>query len=153
MRRYVVGFLVDFTGETVVLIDKNRPKWQRGRLNGIGGHIEQGESPAEAMRREFREEAGLDIDDWTERVVLTGVDGSWSVHFFVAARPRSEVLLARTTSDERVSRHYVRRLPDQVIRNLRWLIPLCLDGDVAPCNLVDVAPTPADGAPRPRATA
>jgi hypothetical protein len=36
---YVVGFAFDTDGR-VALIRKNRPEWQAGRLNGIGGHVE-----------------------------------------------------------------------------------------------------------------
>lgn len=57
--RLVVGFV--FRGKEVVLILKNRPDWQAGRLNGVGGRVEAGESPKEAMVREFKEETGLYI--------------------------------------------------------------------------------------------
>ncbi len=33
-----------------------------GRYNGVGGHIEAGESPLESARRELREETGLEAD-------------------------------------------------------------------------------------------
>jgi hypothetical protein len=38
---YVCGFMFanDFT--EVALIRKNKPEWQRGKLNGIGGKVEQ----------------------------------------------------------------------------------------------------------------
>jgi 8-oxo-dGTP diphosphatase len=57
---YVVGFAFDLVGENVVLIRKNKPKWQEGRLNGIGGKIELHEIPIDAMVREFKEETGVD---------------------------------------------------------------------------------------------
>jgi len=57
MKRYVVGFAFDSQG-WFALIEKNRPDWQKGLWNGIGGKIEGDESPADAMSREFHEEAG-----------------------------------------------------------------------------------------------
>lgn len=57
--RYVLGFIFDVAGREVALIEKRRPAWQAGRLNGIGGKIEAGETPLQAMQRECREECGL----------------------------------------------------------------------------------------------
>ncbi len=62
----VVGFLFSEDFSYVVLIEKSKPEWQAGRLNGVGGKIEEGEEPLDAMRREFKEEAGLDIQHWIE---------------------------------------------------------------------------------------
>lgn len=54
---YVVGFLFEADLQRVLLRLKARPAWQRGKLNGIGGKVEEGETPLYAMRREGREEA------------------------------------------------------------------------------------------------
>jgi ADP-ribose pyrophosphatase YjhB (NUDIX family) len=82
--KYVVGYLFDNQGEYVTLIKKTNcspeQKWQEGCYNGLGGKIQvksndiahygmyryNPETPVEAMRREFREEAGVDIpeDNW-----------------------------------------------------------------------------------------
>jgi len=40
MTEYVLGFLMD--NYRVVLIEKQRPAWQKGLLNGVGGHINHG---------------------------------------------------------------------------------------------------------------
>jgi len=37
VKRYVLGFCFGPSLTTVVLIKKNRPAWQAGRLNGVGG--------------------------------------------------------------------------------------------------------------------
>ena len=63
MRSYVLGFCFSRDHSKVVLIAKNRPKWQAGRLNGIGGHVEDGEIPIVAMAREFREESLVEISE------------------------------------------------------------------------------------------
>jgi 8-oxo-dGTP pyrophosphatase MutT (NUDIX family) len=60
MTAYVCGFAFD-TERRVYLILKNKPHWQAGLLNGIGGKIEPGETSLRAMAREFKEEAGVDI--------------------------------------------------------------------------------------------
>lgn len=80
MTEYSTGFMFD--GTRVALILKKRPNWQQGRMNGVGGHIEAGETPAEAMAREFEEETGFKTlpEDWNPLVVLSGAD--FRVHFF-----------------------------------------------------------------------
>lgn len=52
------------------LIKKNRPVWQAGFLNAIGGHVKENESPRDAMFREFHEETGLKIPDWKNFCVM-----------------------------------------------------------------------------------
>src|SRR5262245_46641476 len=75
VKRYAVGFVfVEFDGPWVLLLRKTRPAWQAGKLNGPGGHIEDGESDIDAMRREFLEEVGYKITDWTSFAVLAGCD-------------------------------------------------------------------------------
>ena len=80
MTEYVVGFLFNPEMDKVVLIEKNRPEWQKGFLNGVGGHIEEGEDPYFTMRREFVEETGLHIINWTAFCEITGK--SWKCYFF-----------------------------------------------------------------------
>lgn len=125
MTEYVVGFLRGNNVARVVLIEKCRPEWQKGQLNGVGGHIETGETPLAAMQREFHEETGLHINDWELGVVMTG--GTWQVYFFSAWGPGQD---ARTKTDETVRHVPCLPLPLNVIPNLRWLIPLCFDSDI-----------------------
>jgi 8-oxo-dGTP diphosphatase len=40
---------------------KDRPAWQKGRLNLVGGKVERGESVSEAACRELKEESGIDV--------------------------------------------------------------------------------------------
>ena len=40
MQKYSLGFVFDLPVEKVLLIEKQRPEWQKGKLNGIGGKIE-----------------------------------------------------------------------------------------------------------------
>lgn len=123
---YACGFAFDPQGAHVLLIEKQRPKWQAGRLNGIGGHVEEDESPIEAMAREFEEETGVDTleRDWTEfAVVLTEKS---RVHMF-ATRLGPGVKTAKTMTDERI---VVLRTDEvdihRTVPNLSWLVPMAL---------------------------
>ena len=126
MQAYVCGFLFCTSKERVLLIRKRRPDWQVGKLNGVGGKIESGESPLDAMKREFAEEAGLEITEWQEVLEVTGDE--WRGHFF---RTFGEIDAARAMTDEQLEIHTVRLLPSDTIPNLRWMIPMLLDDDLA----------------------
>jgi 8-oxo-dGTP diphosphatase len=131
MQTYACGFFFSPDRQRVLLIRKRRPAWQAGKLNGVGGKIERGESPAEAMRREFREEANLDVRDWQEVLTLSGGDDAgsgiaWRGHFF---RAFGDIDAARALTDEQLERHDVRALPRDTIPNLHWMIPLMLDDE------------------------
>lgn len=120
-RKYVCGFMFDTDGD-VLLIEKVRPDWQAGKLNGIDGRIEDGESGAEAMRREFLEETGIDHGDWRLFCVLKDARG-WPVLFYCA---EGSIENAINATDEIPWPCRVDDLPDNVIPNLRWLIPMAL---------------------------
>lgn len=139
MQDYVVGFpiLPDRTG--LALIWKNRPAWQIGRLNGIGGKVEIAENPRKAMDREATEEAGLAGLDWQPVCILTG--GTFRVFFFAAFDERAHE--AQSLTDEPVEFFPVSALWGlPLVPNLRVIIPLALDrsGIRKPIDLIDEYP-------------
>jgi 8-oxo-dGTP diphosphatase len=123
--RYVCGFA--FHGRGVVLIQKVKPEWQAGKFNGVGGKIESGETPEQAMAREFKEETGVNShpSDWEvfAQCVFRGADVIFLRAFDEAFR------FARTVTPEHVVHWSVDGLPDNLIPNLRWLIPLALHNE------------------------
>ncbi len=116
IRKFVVGFLFDGNGN-VALIEKNRPEWQKGRLNGIGGQIERGETPLQAMTREFHEEAGPELT-WRHFCLVTG--DSYRLYCFTS-QDKTDIY---TKTDEKVAWYPVDKLPDNALPNLLWLIPM-----------------------------
>lgn len=81
---YVVGYLIKHTaeGSEVLMIRKLKPAAQVGKLNGLGGKREPGESYGECMIREFKEECGLDVKSWLNFGVMIGQD--WNCELFVS---------------------------------------------------------------------
>lgn len=74
MQYYCLGFAFD-RNFNVVVIEKKRPQWMKGKLNGIGGKIDIfKEDCREAMAREFREETGMLTQDneWISFETLCG---------------------------------------------------------------------------------
>lgn len=66
-KQYVLGFAFDADRQNVVLIEKQRPDWQKGQMNGIGGKVEPSDASIKgAMIREFFEETGVqtELTDW-----------------------------------------------------------------------------------------
>ena len=60
-REYVLGFAFTPSKKAVLLIKKARPKWQAGKLNGIGGKVEEADFDlAATMVREFQEETCIE---------------------------------------------------------------------------------------------
>lgn len=88
MKEYVLGFLFSEDKNLVALVIKDRPEWQAGKLNGIGGKVESDETIWTAMPREFKEETGVEIKEWDQFAVLEFHDdvmgGSASVYCFRA---------------------------------------------------------------------
>lgn len=125
--QYVVGFYFVEQGN-VVLIRKNKPEWQAGKLNGVGGLVEPNEAPVDAIVREFREEAGKQTrsDDWRFFAVLKCAE--CDIHFYCAHGLFTGV---KTATDERIEFINVDELAERndILPNLRWLIPLALNGE------------------------
>lgn len=134
--RYVVGFAFTPNKSHVVLIQKNRPDWQAGKLNGVGGHIEDGESPVQAMAREFKEETGVttSAEQWSQAAKLQGP----LFELFVYQTVSDLAHTATSITDEKV---YV--LPVNLneflasgVPNLAWLVAVALNHGAPAFNLI-----------------
>lgn len=133
-QAYVVGFLFDPSLRRVVLIRKTKPQWQAGKWNGVGGKIESGEQPYNAMCREFFEETGMVVADWKEFCILTGVEfrdnkrieQDFAVYFFVSVV--NQIGDAKTQGDETVENWCLddvgRIIP--TVYHLPWLLPMAI---------------------------
>lgn len=121
MTDYVAGFMFTEDANHVALIEKQRPDWQRLKLNGIGGHVEANESPKDAMIREFEEEAGVHYEDWELFARLSGDFGT--VFFYRAFSDTAFYLDSKT--DEEINL-YAFSLMDysRCIPNLSFLLPI-----------------------------
>lgn len=129
---YASCLLVSPSRESMLLIRKNRPDWQAGQLNIIGGHVEQNEDPKEAAIREVLEEVGffLDPDEVAPFCVLdTLTPGPARVYFFVAEVECIHAFTQKTDEEPVVvDIDYVVDAPD-VIPNLKYLVPMAVDKD------------------------
>lgn len=121
--KYVAGLLFSKNKKAVLLILKKRPSWQKGKLNAIGGHVEEGETCHEAMVREFKEETGLLVPDWRNFCTLTNETHKGVVEFYCAF---GNIYDTKSLTDENIYVATLSLLPTMIIPNLAWLIPMAL---------------------------
>lgn len=135
MQDYVLGLAFNADRSKMVLIRKNRPTWQAGKLNGVGGKIEFNERAHEALVREFREECGLDTrpEQWYFVAKLMGVEFT----VLVFRLESDEILNATSTTDEQieVSEVDLNKLVREGVPNLAWLVAACLDPNHRRCEI------------------
>ena len=129
-KRYVLGFLFSPGEKHVLLVEKKKPDWQADLWNGIGGKVEDDESEYEAMYRECREETRLRVKDWVPAGDLSGT--AWRVGVWKATLRQGQMKRWRVEREtQQALRMFdVDSLPAEVIPNLHWLIPMCLDRHV-----------------------
>lgn len=132
---YVLGFAFTEDFGSVALIRKNKPEWQAGKLNGIGGKVEEYDQTIfHAMAREYHEETGVitNIDHWKYFAKLCGNDfakqsDGFAVYCFYIVNDTT-VKLARSTTDETVAVYDTTYFIYQnVVDNLRWQIPMAIE--------------------------
>lgn len=126
-KQYVVGFpfLVQSPEEHVrdrdyvYLMEKKRPSWQYGLINGIGGKIEKDETPLDAMIREANEEAyGLEKSEWLH--IITIASQKAVVYYYrTDVLPKNKVA---SKQDEPIKLFKVEKLPENIIEDLKWIL-------------------------------
>lgn len=141
MIRYVVGFMFTEDLKNVVLIKKNRPEWQKGKLNGVGGHARDGETFEAAMVREFLEETGVktNIPQWSFKLLIKNFKVGYELAVLFAVS-NSAWNVDKITDEEPFCCSMEILNPiyrGEIIPNLSWIIPFCLDEQIKPLVVVE----------------
>jgi len=142
VQKYVLIYANPVIGPDsgILLILKNKPAWQVGKLNLVGGKIEPGEEPGQAALRELKEETGLEALS-APRVMGT-ISGSWGIVFCVKIsvngyeefKPRAgETELPLWADWHEIKNH------ELLMPNLRVVLPLMMCG-VTNFNIKDEGP-------------
>jgi 8-oxo-dGTP diphosphatase len=68
-----LGYVLSADGSSVLMIHRNkRPDdIHHGKYNGLGGKVDAGEDVVAAMRREIREEAGIEVEEISLRGTIS----------------------------------------------------------------------------------
>jgi len=132
IKLYAAGFMFDSRFERVALIRKGRPAWQMGKLNGLGGKVEPGETTGETMIREFKEESGVatSMDAWGLFLRMSGQSmggGDYSCDFFATV---GDVDKLRSVEEEGVEVVWLRDINPvrtDLVDGIGWIIPMALE--------------------------
>lgn len=146
MKEYVLGFAMTEGLEDVLLITKNRPDWQKGLLNGIGGKVEMFDVCLEdAMIREFREECGIETDrsDW-KRFGKMIRSGDFVVYCFYTVLPCYIIDSSESITDEVVMKYDINEIKAGLYvttENLPMLLsmatcPDVMNGRILPIDII-----------------
>ena len=126
---YVLGFRFSPDFRKIVLIRKARPKFQAGKLNAVGGHVEEGESHLLAMPREFWEETSVKTQqsDWYNFGDAISQKSQFKIHLSSSV---GDIDNCKTNTDEVIEIHLVDEIlrnRDDAMGNLFWLTGVALD--------------------------
>jgi hypothetical protein len=78
------------------------------------------------MKREFLEEAGLEVDNWIQFCKMNGDD--WDMYCFKAFS--DNIFNVKTMTNEKIFIENINNINQlRTVSNLQWLIPMCLDVD------------------------
>lgn len=123
-QEYVCGLLFDSHEKRLALIQKRKGGSRLiGKWNGIGGKVEPGEAPHDAMQREFREEAGVSVMGWSHFLTLRGE--RFAVHFYCSFST-AHLEQVKTCEEEPIGVWYLACLPVGLMSNMKWIIPMAL---------------------------
>jgi 8-oxo-dGTP diphosphatase len=131
MFRYVVGFMFDEEMKRVLLMLKDRPHWQKDKLNGIGGKIEESDpSPEKAMVRKFKEEVGIETttEVWGLRLLFEDPRTRNELYVYTAKGPIDEAKQMESETPMIIDIPENKSFADvNVVSRLRWMLPMLIE--------------------------
>ena len=93
MIETVLAYLVN--KDEVLLLYRNKKKndINEGKWIGVGGHIEIGESPSDALIREVKEETNLDVITFTKRGEILFINNDFKeiMHLYVVNEYKGDI--------------------------------------------------------------
>src|SRR5687767_6774354 len=129
MIYYTIGALFTKDFGHVLLIGKEKPDWQKEKLNFPGGKVESDEDYAACISREFKEETDINISPF-----------DWALIGKIENGPEYEVGFLTAVYDPEVHGEWCQTTKEipfwiktteihnyRVVGNLYWLIPFAMN--------------------------
>lgn len=140
MKKYVLGFAFDPSGSKVVLIFKTKPEFLKDLWNGVGGKVEDFDTtPKDAMVREFEEETGVYIPDWTEAFFIDNQPNQYQMWVYFTFSEK--IIDCKTQTEERVDIIKIEHLDMYKLSfNVQWFVHFALSASTSfklPINIID----------------
>ncbi len=126
IANFTLGIIFSNDLEKVYLLRKDHPEFQAGKLNGVGGKLEPGETYAACMAREGKEESGHE-GEWHNLGRMRGDTEGWGpyqceVFYSVMVKKAKE---PHTCEQEKIEMHPVadlHKLTPEMVPHLPMLI-------------------------------
>lgn len=133
---YTLGLIYNPKNTQILLQLKDKPDWQHGRYNGIGGKVEQNETPDHAMLRKGIEEIGVEAA-WTHKgqikvnehlidLYKTNLSGT-SIRYAIKHAQRN--------TNETLDLSWIDQMPENILSNLTYLVPMLADDKFELCSI------------------
>lgn len=130
MKNYSNVFALNSRYSEVVLVRKNRPAWQNGLLNAVGGKVDADETYLQCAIREFKEETSVDISEYPIHhfADLVGVD--YKIGFFLVILDDTAFYECKTTESEQIDRYDINEILTSqydIVNNTPFMLSICMD--------------------------
>ncbi|MDR3571571.1 MAG: NUDIX domain-containing protein [Candidatus Pacebacteria bacterium] len=124
LRAAVYGLLIK--DDRLLMLRRFNTGWQDGNYGLPAGHLEAGESITEALRREVREETGIELRPGQERFVhvmhRTSNGRSYMDFFFVISEWEGEPQNTEPEKCDDLSWFSLNTLPENTVPSVRFAI-------------------------------
>lgn len=99
---YVAGFAFNEDMTKVIMVKKEKPNWQKGKINAVGGKVNGHEFYPTAMSREFLEETGIEttFEEWNDVIAIKGKD--FKVVFYMTKLDDERFHSAQSMEEEEI---------------------------------------------------
>ena len=94
MDKTVLAYIKKDDTYLMLYRNKKHNDMNEGKWIGIGGHIEENESKEDALKREIKEETGLDVLSYTYRAKLTFINDDYEeiMYLFTVEEFKGEII-------------------------------------------------------------